>query len=496
MRIPEILSSSGQSSLQSRFAPWLLAALGIGSVLLSLLIGANGVDLGLITLAIVVGLPFLVASLVNPRFGVFFVLGMSFFLLLIKRFNETIPMGLLIDFAIVIMSLGIFVKQIQERDWKFAKGPVGLMILLWLFYNIIQVVNPSAISKLAWAYTVRGMAGVMIMFFITSYVLSNVRFVEQFYKLFLGLAMLAAIYTIYQEFFGFFDFEYEWIKAEERRFHLLFQAGKFRRFSFLSDPVVLGIMMSYAAMMAFIFATGPIDKWKRLFLVGLGFLFILAMLYTGTRTAYILLLVGFIFYAGLSLKRLAILAVVGSMALGFLILRAPTVNVEHYRLKTAFSIFSGESDAKDASFLVRLENQKKIQPLIRQHPIGMGLGRTGIWGQRFTPGDFLSKFPPDSGYVRIAVELGWLGLLVYVGLLFTILRVGVRNYTRCTDPRIKTYYLAALTSLFMLTVAEYPQEAINAVPTNLTFLVLAAIVVRLPYVAPEAHYSPDPLLEA
>ncbi|MFK7970838.1 MAG: O-antigen ligase family protein [Bacteroidia bacterium] len=479
MRFPQFINSSGQSDV-SALAPWLLGALGIVAVLLALLIGANGTILGVAALAAVVGLPFMMACLLSPRFGVFFVVTTSFFLMGIKRFNEELPLGLLIDFTISVMLLGILVRQIRERDWSFAKGPVGIMVLIWLFYNLMQAVNPNAISVMAWAYTVRGMAGIMIMFFITSYAFNSIKVIDNFFKLFFGLTVLAALYTLWQEFFGLADFEFAWILKEERRYHLLFQAGKFRKFSFLSDPVVLGIMLAYGAMMAFIISTGVKENWKRISLIGIGALFVLAMLYTGTRTAYVLLIIGFGFYAALSLKRIAIAAVIFTVVGGLAILRLPTVNVEHYRLKTAFSIFSGESDDKDKSFLVRLENQKRIQPLIQKNPIGMGLGRTGIWGKRFSPGDFLSKFPPDSGFVRIAVELGWLGLLIYFALLFVILRTGIINYSRCKDPKLRTYYQAALTTIFMLIIAEYPQEAINAVPTNLIFLVLAAIVVRIP----------------
>lgn len=479
MRIPQIIQSSGYSTPR-RMGPWLLGLVGIAAVLMALLIGANGTALGIATISIVIGLPALMACLLNPRFGVFFVLSTSFFLMGLKRFNEDIPLGLLIDFTIAIMMLGIFIRQAKERNWSFAKGPVGFMVLLWLFYNIMQAVNPNAVSVMAWAYTVRGMAGVMIMFFITSYALDSVKTVERFFKLFFVLATLAALYTLWQEFAGFSNFELEWIKLEERRFHLLFQAGKFRKFSFLSDPVVLGIMLAYGAMMAFILSTGQKEIWKKIGLIGLGGLFVWAMLYTGTRTAYVLLVIGFGFYAALSLQRIAISAVFVLLIGGFIVLRMPTVNTEHYRLKTAFSIFSGETDEKDKSFLVRLQNQKRIQPMIRQHPIGMGLGRTGIWGKRFSPGDPLSQFPPDSGFVRIAVELGWIGLMLYFALLFVIMRTGILNYSRCKDPTLRSYYLAALTTIFMLIIAEYPQEAINAVPTNLIFLVLAAIIERLP----------------
>ena len=380
MRIPQIIQSSGYSTPR-RLGPWLLGLVGIAAVLMALLIGANGTGLGIATLSVVIGLPFLMACLLNPRFGVFFVVTTSFFLMGLKRFNEDIPLGLVIDFTITIMMLGIFIRQAKERDWSFAKGPVGFMILLWLFYNILQAVNPNAVSVMAWAYTVRGMAGVMIMFFITSYAFNSIKTIETFFKLFFVLAGLAALYTLWQEFAGFSNFELDWIKLEERRFHLLFQAGKFRKFSFLSDPVVLGIMLAYGAMMAFILATGQKEAWKKLALVGMGGLFVWAMLYTGTRTAYVLLVIGFGFYAALSLKRVAIGAVVLVMVGGLAVLRMPTVNTEHFRLKTAFSIFSGETDEKDKSFLVRLQNQKANPAYDSVTPHRDGAGPYGVSGE-------------------------------------------------------------------------------------------------------------------
>ncbi|MCP6423416.1 hypothetical protein NL463_29335, partial [Klebsiella pneumoniae] len=63
-------------------------------------------------------------------------------------------------------------------------------------------------------------------------------------------------------------------------------------------------------------------------------------------------------------------------------------------------------------------NQKRIQPYILSHPIGGGLGATGVWGVRFAPYSFLANFPPDSGYVRVAVELGWIGLGIFCTLMF------------------------------------------------------------------------------
>jgi len=112
--------------------------------------------------------------------------------------------------------------------------------------------------------------------------------------------------------------------------------------------------------------------------------------------------------------------------------------------------------------------------------LGGGLGATGTWGHRFSPDSYLANFPPDSGYVRVAVELGWMGLLVFCILMFTILRTGINNYYKIKDPQLKSYCLSCVLIVFALNVGNYPQEALVQFPTNVYFyLVLAMIMVTL-----------------
>jgi len=117
--------------------------------------------------------------------------------------------------------------------------------------------------------------------------------------------------------------------------------------------------------------------------------------------------------------------------------------------------------------------------MIYSHPIGYGPGSTGLWARRFTPNSFLASFAHDSYYVRLAVEEGIIGMALYMILLFTVLRRALYYYLRVYDPTIKTLYLAMLTALFILAVANYPQEAIVQLPTSLVSIIFFAAIVRL-----------------
>jgi len=92
-------------------------------------------------------------------------------------------------------------------------------------------------------------------------------------------------------------------------------------------------------------------------------------------------------------RRILVAVLIAGFVLAVLI-KMPTSNPSLVRFQTAFN------PSKDASFNVRAENQRRIQPYILSHPIGGGLGSVWHLGQRFAPNSFLAKFPPDSGYVR------------------------------------------------------------------------------------------------
>jgi len=148
----------------------------------------------------------------------------------------------------------------------------------------------------------------------------------------------------------------------------------------------------------------------------------------------------------------------------------PTANKNILRFQTAFR------PNQDASYQLREKNQDRIRPYIYTHPIGGGLGATGEWGLRFAPNSFLAHFPPDSGYVRTTVELGWIGLLIFSWMIFTILKSGINSYYLIKDPELKSYGLAMLLIVFTWNLGNFPQQAIVQFPSNVLFFLAVALM--------------------
>lgn len=440
----------------------------------SLLIGWATIEFGFVTgvliLAVMVGLPVIYSVVAFPKFGMVILLTMAFLLFFIMRLGINFPLGTLMDGIQVLLFLGFFVKQRKDPDWSRLKGSLTVVILLWIFYNLLQVANPTAESRLAWVYTVRPVAIVTLMYFVFVAQIRTIEFLRLILKVWLALALVGAIYAFKQEYWGFADSEFAQMVNDPLLTSLLFIDGHWRKYSIFSDPVSFSYNMVMASFICIALISGKLPQKKKIILMLLAGFFLLTMLYSGTRGAYVLIPAGLILFGILKLTRqILIFSLIAGAILGVLI-AIPTSNPTLYRFQSAFK------PSDDASFNVRKKNQKKIQPYIQTHPMGGGLGATGVWGVRFAPNSFLATFPPDSGYVRVAVELGWVGLLIFCVMMFTVLKTGISYYYRIRNTELKTYCLAMVLVIFVLNLGNYPQEALVQFPSNINFYLAVAII--------------------
>ncbi|MBE7171077.1 MAG: O-antigen ligase family protein [Williamsia sp.] len=429
----------------------------------------GGMKIGVLLLLGIIAMPALFATIAYPKIGIIIALVVSYFLMYAEKFTD-FPVGTIMDGMLALLVFGFFLKQKHNQDWKVFKNPISIMVLVWIGYNFIEVGNPVAESRMAWVYTIRTVAVVLLMHFIFLYHVRTVDFIKLIFKIWILLALIAALYGLNQQLFGFFPFEQKWLDDNPSAISLYFIGGVWRKFSIFSDPVTFSYNMVIAAVLCISLMTGPMKVWKKIVLGVIAGLCLYSMLFSGTRGAYVLVPVALGMFLILKFNRgVLIFALVAGAAMAALVFM-PTNNLAIRRFQSAFS------PEYDASYNVRATNQKMIQPFILTHPIGGGLGATGTWGQRFSPNSFLANFPPDSGYVRVAVEIGWVGLLVFCTLIFVVLKTGITNYYNIRDPQLKSYSLATVLIVFALHIGNFPQEALVQYPTNILFSLVLALI--------------------
>jgi putative inorganic carbon (HCO3(-)) transporter len=458
-------------SLSDRIAhPLGFLILTVLALICSVIITVMGILPGIMLPALLVLIPSVYALLAFPRFGIVVLLIASYFLMSTLKFGVTYPVGTLMDGLQFLLIIGFFIKHKSDRSWEFAKSPVTPILIIWVMYNILQVFNPIADSMLAWLYTIRTVGIVALTYFLFSYYIVSVSFIRLLLKLWIGMSVIAALYTIKQEYFGFSSFEKEFLANDPGATALYFISGHWRKFSIFTDPVALAYNMVISSILCITLMFGPVSTIKKMVLGIFVCFFVMAMVYSGTRGSFILIPAAMALLLVLKLnKKVFVFGVLMFVAL-VIITRLPTSNSNLQRFQSAFR------PSNDASFNVRKKNQKRIQPFIQSHPIGGGLGSTGVWGQRFSPNSYLASFPPDSGYVRVAVETGWIGLLIFCTLMFVILRTGIKNYFKIKDPELKTYCLAMTLMVFALGIGNYPQEAFVQYPVNIYFYLIVALI--------------------
>ncbi len=428
--------------------------------------------LAILVLVALIGLPVLAFGFVRLDYGIILMLTIGFFIEFFRKYSEA-PLGVALDGLLVIFAVSMLAGLAKSKDFSMFKHPVSYMVLLWMYYCIFEFFNPWTVSRMAWLFTVRSLAGLLFLYFIAVYALDSVEKIKRVIKVILALGVVAAAYGLNQEFNGFSQAELAWLYADEKRFQLIFQWSRMRVFSLFAEPTTCGIVMGYLAAMCTVLIFGPYKIWQKA-LLGIGMISMLAVMgYAGSRTPIAMFPASLAFFVLLYPKKHILVISMVFFTFGSLAMMKSTGNPVLHRIQSAFK------PGADASMQVRFDNQKMVQPFIRKMPIGSGLGTTGDWGRRFAPGFWLANFAHDSGLVRIAVEAGWIGLIIYIVFLFTIMVTGIRQFFRVKDPVIKNLTLAIVVVMFCLMVASYPQEAIPMLPTSLVFYLLLACMVRL-----------------
>lgn len=450
--------------------PTVIAFLLVTSLFISFSIVKGGIAMGLLFIIALIGIVIVCGVIAHPKFGIVTLFIAAYLLFIPGKMNINFPLGTLLDLLEYLLIIGFFLKQKTNPNWSVFKDPLSKLILIWILYNFAEIANPSSVSVLAWVYTIRSTAVIILTYFIFVYEIREVSFIRLMFKIWLVLAMIAALDTFHQEFFGFFEFEKTWLYSDPKRVELLFQDGHMRKFSIFVDPVSFAYNMVAATCLCIGLMFGPIKAYKKWILGAMGAFFMFTMLFSGTRGAFPLLPAALILLAILNYnKKVLIFAIIGGLFFATMVF-IPTSNGTIRRFQSAFA------PNDDPSFKARKNNQARIKPFIQTHPLGGGLGATGGWGQRFAPGSMLANFPPDSGYVRVAVELGTIGIILLCTLIFVALRTGINSFYLIKDPELKSYCLAMTMVIFIYNIGNYPQEAIAQFPSNIIFFFSIALI--------------------
>lgn len=448
--------------------------LGIGCAYLL----GRSFQLGIAFALAALGSAILLFCIAYPKFGFYLNTAYVFFICFFLRLlNVNLYIGAVPKILIITLLIGILLKKIihREKIWSHAGNPITYIYLIYILYVGIEAFNPNINSLAGWTDYFIGTVLSFLYYLIAIYLFDSKREIKFFIKFWLILATISALYGCYQQWFGLPKWEYRWLTADPHTFALFYQNGFIRKYSFMADPPSFGILMSVTGIMALCLSLGNFSPKKRLMLILSGIVMILSMSYSGTRMATALIPFGLLFFGMLTIQnRKTIILLATAFIIGVIVIFMPVYgNGVLVRVRSTFH------PQEDASMQVRELNRARIQPYMHAHPIGGGIGTTGAQGLENYPNHPLAGFPPDGAYMQLALEQGWIGLLLGLLVLFVILKYGIHRYYRSKNLETKIIYAAVLTVIFCWYLAKYSQIGSGAFNSLYLYTPSLALLIRL-----------------
>lgn len=453
----------------------LLGVLGLIGIAVSL--GQGDFALFAVIIAVPVVFMALLAMLSSPLVMFFAVFVFNYFVMGFMRYVDSGGISVLMDIFLWLQLLLIITHKVLKRDheWGRAVNLLTVMSLVWTLYCVLELVNPSAVFE-AWLMSRRLIYQGFMMALIVSLLFTYFKQVRWLVILYSVLTLLAIAKVLIQYKFGFDDYEMAWlINSESIKTHILYGGSVIRYFSFFTDAGNFGSNMGCAGIIFMILALYEKKPGLRIYYCIVGLLSIYAMFLSGTRGAMIVPLAGLALYTVLS-KNFKAMAAGGLLLAGLYVFFAFTYigegNPLIRRMRTAFR------PSEDASFQVRMHNQAALREYLKSKPFGEGVGLGGVENRKYAY-RVTTMIPHDSWYVKIWMETGIIGLILYVGILVAVMFKCCYTVMYKIKHRLLCGYLIALLcGTFGLLVSAYGNAFLGQFPTMLIVFTFLGIAIR------------------
>lgn len=451
-------------------------------VVLSLIIGFGvaffTIKKSFFFLALIVGVLLLLICITDYKIGFIISVSAAFSVFIVSRyFMDSFPIGWIVESFIYTSFLGLVANCLIHGKSLATPlyHPISIFFVIYLLFILWQALNPSMYSIIGWFHFFRRQVMIFLIYILVVHFIESESDIKKLIKIWLIFAIASALYAIFTQLIMLPNFEDNWVLASKNRENLYYLVDGFKRkYSLYSDPAAFGMDMAATSLLLIILVFYSEKKQQIFLFIVLSMACLLGAIYSGTRTAYLMIFAGMLLFllikginrTTLVLGLLSLLGLVG-------ILKIPIYdNLFINRIRSAFYI------SQDASLQVRNVNRARIQPFIHDNPIGGGIYTTGGQGLEYNPGHILAGFPPDSGYLRAALETGWIGLIVILIFHFIILRSGIFCFFEQSNKSMRGIIAAVTACFFSFVVANYGQDAFGQIPSCFFFCICIGIIVK------------------
>lgn len=454
----------------------LVLLLGLSGIILSSIYSNWGLFVCIIILPL-----FFIAAIESLRYPIILFLliySLNYYLLGINRYIKIDGISFIMDTLIVIQIVLIFIHSalLNNINWKSAINLLTIGTFIWFVYCLVEVINPSGVFE-AWLMSRSLMINGFVISFTVALLCNKYKTVKIITFMWSIFTLTAIIKALIQKYIGFDNAENYWLMSTESyKTHLL--ATGTRYFSFFTDAGNFGSNMGCAGVLFGIIACHVKNVLSKVYYAIISIGAIYAMFLSGTRGAMIVPLGGLFLYTVMS-KNIKACLIGGISLLSIYIFFAFTTigqgNSQIRRMRTAFN------PSKEASYVVRKENQKKLAEHLKNKPFGEGIGLSGVENRRFSV-RLTTTTPHDSTYVKIWVETGIVGAILYLGILYFSIGKGAWILMfKIRDSELKGRLTGMLCGIFGMLLSAYGNAFWLQYPTLIIVFTGLTLVLKAEY---------------
>lgn len=242
--------------------------------------------------------------------------------------------------------------------------------------------------------------------------------------------------------------------------------GIARAQSFLAGPNQLGSYLLILLPITLTLAWFQKKKNAKIIFSVYFVIFLAALFFTYSRSAWLgFLIMISIFVFVIANHKLRVYSF-GTLILIGLAIYLVVRNVLSYKFINVFFEHQGSTPE-------RIESLRQAFEIILKNPFGLGIGKAGLVSFRFPQVDTVI---PESWYLQMALELGILGLLVYLGIIVEFFRNLWRKFAQTKNEFYKILSFSTFLAFMGLSIYSLFLHTWSDISTTLTFWILIGLV--------------------
>ncbi len=357
------------------------------------------------------------------------------------------------DDAYLMLLIIISIVTIILRSKKNLKySPIDFAIFGYILINVlIAFILPY--DKNIVIAGLRANTFFILWFYVIFQMIDEIKSIENIFKILVFVGFVVSLYGVYQYVVGVPMPKSSWVDSVEVNV-------KTRAFSIIGSPNILGSLIVLISPLSLGLLLTEKRVIMKLVYIMSYITMITCLVFTLSRGAWIVYVIGMSLFILIRDKRLLTPAIIGLL---LVIIFVPSIQSRVGYMISPEYIKSSLKGGRLIRWITGLE-------MIKEAPIfGVGLGHFG--GAVAYNFRIPNTFYLDNYYLKTAVEIGLLGFVFFQYLMFTILKFGMVAINRVKNNKNKELLIASYVGVFSVTIHNYVENVFE-VPMMVTYYYL------------------------